>query len=201
VKIDVRRLEGPADFDETWALQRELAAKVTPRSGFLLLLEHAPVYTVGRNGDPRNLLDVGEVPVRRIDRGGDVTWHGPGQLVGYPLLDIRRIGVRRFVGALEASILGVLSGFGLEAARKEGCTGVWAPGGKIASIGLRVRRGVTTHGFALNVCNDLEPFRRIHPCGVPGEVVTTLSRELGRNVDIGSVADRFSLLMPDGVVD
>ena len=201
MKIEVRRLEGSVDFDETWALQRELAGRVTPDRGYLLLLEHRPVYTLGRNGNPDNLLDPGDVPVRRVDRGGDVTWHGPGQLVGYPLVDVRRLGVRRFVRALEDSITEALARFGVKAVRKDGCVGTWAPGGKIASIGLRVRRGVTTHGFAINVCNDLEPFRRINPCGVVDEAVTTLEVELKRSVGVSDVADHFNLLLPDRVIN
>ena len=200
MKIEVRRLGGLADYDETWDLQRELAGSVTPNRGYLLLLEHRPVYTLGRNGNPGNILDPGDVPIRRIDRGGDVTWHGPGQLVGYPLVDVRRLGVKRFVRALEDSITEALAHFGVKAERRDCCVGAWAPGGKIASIGLRVRRGVTTHGFAINVCNDLEPFRRINPCGVAGDAVTTLEIELKRSVTVGEVADRFNLLLPDRVI-
>ena len=115
-------------------------------------------------------------------------------------MDVRRLGVRRFVRALEDSITEVLARFGMKAVRKDGCVGAWAPGGKIASIGLRVRRGVTTHGFAINVCNDLEPFRRINPCGVVDEAVTTLELELQRSVTVGDVADHFNLLLPNRVI-
>lgn len=192
MNIEVRRL-GLMAFDAAWDLQRRLAGEVTPHRGFLLLLEHPPVFTLGRNADPRNVLDPGGIPVRRIDRGGDVTYHGPGQLVGYPLVDIRRLGVRSFVRSLEESILELLDGFRIPASRRKGIVGVWASRGKIASIGVRVSRGVSMHGFALNVCNDLEPFLRIHPCGQPGCAMTSMSLELGRPVTVGEVADRFRL--------
>ncbi len=194
--VDVRRL-GLVDFDEAWDLQRRLAAEVTPERGFLLLLEHPPVFTLGRNGDPRNLLDPGGIPVRRIDRGGDVTYHGPGQLVGYPLVDVRRLGVRRYVRSLEESIVKALEGLGVRAALRGGCVGVWAARGKIASIGVRVRRGVSMHGFALNVSNDLAPFSRIHPCGQPGCAMTSVEGELGRRAEVAEAAGRFRLRFAD----
>jgi lipoyl(octanoyl) transferase len=133
----------------------------------------------------------------RIDRGGDVTYHGPGQLVGYPLVDVRRIGVRRFIRSLEDSLIGLLEEHGVPARRKEGCVGVWSARGKIASIGVRVRQGVSMHGFALNVCDDLEPFTRINPCGMPGCAVTSMKLELGRDVTVDGVADRFRLRLAD----
>lgn len=199
MNLEVRRL-GRVDFDEAWAMQRELAAQVTPEHAFLLLLEHPPVFTLGRNGDASNVLDPHGIPVRRIDRGGDVTYHGPGQLVGYPILDIARLGVRRFVRSIEESILDLLSGLGVEARRKEGCVGIWAGRGKIASIGIRVSRGVSTHGFALNVSNDLTPFGYIHPCGMPGCEVTSVSRELGRGVTVSAAAERFRLRLGGRVI-
>jgi lipoyl(octanoyl) transferase len=193
--LEVRR-PGRVDFDEAWALQRGLAAQAGPERGFLLLLEHPPVITVGRNGDLANVVDAGDVPVKRIDRGGDVTVHGPGQLVGYPIVDVRRLGVRRFVRAVEESLLALLAELGVEARRKADCVGVWAAGGKIASIGVRVSRGISTHGFALNVGPDLSLFDRIHPCGVPGCAMTSVSRELGREVGVDEAASRFRLLLP-----
>ncbi|HXX92152.1 MAG TPA: lipoyl(octanoyl) transferase LipB [Planctomycetota bacterium] len=193
MRIERRRL-GLVDYDEAWALQRELALQATPELGFLLLLEHPPVITLGRNGDPGNILDPHGIPVRRVDRGGDVTYHGPGQLVGYVIRDLGRLGVRRHVRSLEASLLELLAGLGLRARRKESCVGVWAQGGKIASIGVRVSRGVSMHGFALNVSNDLAPFGYIHPCGTPGCATTSVSAELGRPVPVDEAADRFQLL-------
>jgi lipoyl(octanoyl) transferase len=200
VKLEVRR-PGLVDFDDAWTLQRELAARVTPERGFLLLLQHPPVITLGRNGDPANVLDPHGIPVRRIDRGGDATYHGPGQLVGYPIVDIRRLGVRRFVRSLEDSIVRVLKGLGVEGGRRDRCVGVWAAGGKIASIGVRVTRGVSMHGFALNVSNDLAPFSYIHPCGVPDCAMTSVSRELGREVAVDEAAGRFRLRFADRMLE
>lgn len=193
--LDVRR-PGRVDFDAAWALQRELAARTTPDRGFLLLLEHPPVITVGKNGRADNVLAAGDVPVRRIDRGGDVTVHGPGQLVGYPIVDVRRLGVRRFVRAIERSIVALLSELGVEGKGRDDCVGVWTERGKIASIGVRVSRGVSTHGFALNVGSDLSLFARIHPCGVEGCAMTSVSGELGREVGVDEAASRFRLLLP-----
>ncbi|HXG62613.1 MAG TPA: lipoyl(octanoyl) transferase LipB [Planctomycetota bacterium] len=192
MNLEVRRL-GLVEFDEAWALQRRLAEEVTPGRGFLLLLEHPPVFTLGKNADPRNILDPRGIPVRRIDRGGDVTYHGPGQLVGYPILDVRKIGVRRFVRSIEDALVRTLAALGVRARRREDCVGVWTAGGKIASIGIRVRRGVSTHGFALNVSMDLRPFEYINPCGRPGCPVTSVERELGRPVAVEEVASRFRL--------
>jgi lipoyl(octanoyl) transferase len=199
MKVEVRRL-GSVPFDEAWELQRRLAAEASPERGFLLLLEHPPVYTLGKNGDPANVLDAGDIPVRRIDRGGDVTYHGPGQLVGYPIVDVRRLGVRGFVESVEGSIVDLLRGLGVPSWRKPRCVGVWAAGGKIASIGVRVSRGISTHGFALNVSNDLEPFARINPCGVPGCAVTSVSRELGRAATVEEAAGRFRLRFGEAVL-
>jgi lipoyl(octanoyl) transferase len=190
--VEVRRL-GRVEYGAAWDLQRALAKDVTPERGFLLLLEHPPVFTLGRNGKSANVLDAGDIPVVRVDRGGDVTYHGPGQLVGYPILDVRRLGARRFVEGLERSIIDVLKELGVEARRKPGCVGVWASKGKIASLGLRVSRGVSTHGFALNVDMDLAPFGRIHPCGVPGCAMTTAAAELGRPIAVEEAASRFRL--------
>ncbi|HEX7897755.1 MAG TPA: lipoyl(octanoyl) transferase LipB [Planctomycetota bacterium] len=190
--VEVRRL-GLVEYGAAWDLQRALAKDVTPDRGFLLLLEHPPVFTLGRNGKASNVLDPGDIPVVRVDRGGDVTYHGPGQLVGYPILDVRRLGVRRFVEGLEASVVDVLGVLGVTARRKRGCVGVWTAKGKIASIGVRVSRGVSTHGFALNVSNDLAPFGRIHPCGQPGCALTSVAAELGRAVAVAEAADRFRL--------
>ena len=190
--VEVRRL-GRVEYGAAWDLQRALARDVTPDRGFLLLLEHPPVFTLGRNGKASNVLNPGDIPVLRVDRGGDVTYHGPGQLVGYPLIDVRRLGVRRFVAGLESSLVDCLASLGVAARRQEGCVGVWASRGKIASIGVRVSRGVSTHGFALNVSNDLEPFGRINPCGQPGCAVTSVSAELGRAVATSEAADRFRL--------
>ena len=192
MNIDVRRL-GLVPFDEAGALQRELAANVTPERGFLLLLEHPPIFTLGRNGDAANVLDAHGIPVQRIDRGGDVTYHGPGQLVGYPIADIRRVGVRRFIRSMEESLIALLGEFGVRASRRGREVGTWTAKGKIASIGVRVRRGITSHGFALNVCNDLTPFGYVNPCGEAGAAVTSLSEEVGKRIEVAQVADRLRL--------
>ena len=194
------RLLGLVDFDAAWELQRSLVPQVTPDRGFLLLLEHPPVFTLGRNGDPANVLDPHGIPVRRIDRGGDVTYHGPGQLVGYPILDVRRLGVKRYVRSLEASLLRLLKDLGVAARRKPGCVGLWTARGKIASIGVRVARGTSMHGFALNVSNDLAPFGFINPCGVPKGAVTSVALELGRAVTVGEAAGRFRLRFGDRMI-
>jgi lipoyl(octanoyl) transferase len=185
---------GRLEFGEAWELQRSLAAEV--RGGappVLFLLEHPPVFTLGRNADPSNLLNPGDIPVRRIDRGGDVTWHGPGQLIAYPILALRerRLGVRGHVEALERAIVGTAADFGVAAAPRDGCVGVWTARGKLASIGIRVAGGVTLHGAALNADPDLASFARINPCGVKAATVTSLALESGRKISLDDVAERF----------
>ncbi|HKS17449.1 MAG TPA: lipoyl(octanoyl) transferase LipB [Planctomycetota bacterium] len=185
---------GRVAFDEAWDRQRQLADEV--RGGAdaaLLLVEHPPVFTLGKNADETNLLNPGNIPVRRIDRGGDVTWHGPGQLVAYPILSLRerRLGVRGHVEALERAIVAAAADFGVTAAPKTGCVGVWTAKGKLASIGIRVASGVTQHGAALNVDPDLASFALINPCGVKGGVVTSLAAEAGRRVTLEEAAGRF----------
>jgi len=190
---------GRVDFDAAWKEQRRLADEV--RAGadaVLLLVEHPAVFTLGKHADEANLLNPGNIPVRRIDRGGDVTWHGPGQLVAYPILSLRerRLGVRGHVEALERAIVGVASDFGVAAAPRAGCVGVWTEKGKLASIGVRVAAGVTMHGAALNVDPDLSSFALINPCGVKGGAVTSIAAEAGRRVTLddaaGKFADRFA---------
>ena len=186
---------GRVAFDEAWDRQRKFADEV--RGGadaVLFLVEHPPVFTLGKNADESNLLNPGNILVRRIDRGGDVTWHGPGQLVAYPILSLRerRLGVRGHIEALERVIVGVAADFGLSAAPKAGCVGVWTAKGKLASIGVRVAAGVTMHGAALNVDPDLASFALINPCGVKGGVVTSIAAEAGRRVAIDEAAARFA---------
>jgi len=179
---------GLMPFEEAWALQRELAAR---EGAWLVLVEHPPVFTIGKNGRDANVLDARGIPVVRIDRGGDVTYHGPGQLVGYPILTLRerRIGIREHVARMERAIVAALAPFGVRGRRRKGCVGVWTERGKIASIGVRVARGRTMHGFALNVCADLAPFGWINPCGVAGCEVTSVSAEAGRRVEVGEAAE------------
>jgi lipoyl(octanoyl) transferase len=141
------------------------------------LLEHPPVFTLGLSGKREHLLDPGDIPVVQSDRGGQVTYHGPGQLIAYVMLDLQRLGfgVRRLVQALEQSIIDLLGEYGVMATRRQGAPGVYIDASKVAALGLRVRRGCTYHGLALNVAMDLEPFQRINPCGYPGLTVTQTS--------------------------
>ena len=141
------------------------------------LLEHEPVFTQGRAGKPEHLLAPGDIPVIRADRGGQVTYHGPGQLMAYTLVDLSRlgIGIRGLVTALESSVVDCLAGYGIVARPKRDAPGVYVNGAKIASLGLRVRKGCSYHGLALNVNMDLAPFRRINPCGYQGLEMTQVS--------------------------
>lgn len=143
----------------------------------LWLVEHPPVFTQGQAGKAEHLLFPGDIPVVQTDRGGQVTYHGPGQLVAYPLLDLRRlnIGVRELVTRIEQTIIATLAHYGIESAAKADAPGVYVNGDKIASLGLRVRRGCSFHGLALNVAMDLAPFQRINPCGYQGLAMTQMS--------------------------
>jgi len=140
-------------------------------------LEHPPVFTLGMSGKREHLLAPGDIPVVQIDRGGQVTYHGPGQLVVYPLIDLRRagFGIRDFVTALERAVIDYAAEFGVQAECRRNAPGVYVDGRKLASVGIRVRRGAAYHGLALNVNLDLEPFRRINPCGYAGLEMTQLS--------------------------
>lgn len=143
----------------------------------LWFLEHPPVFTQGMNGKPEHVLAPGDIPVIPIDRGGQVTYHGPGQLVVYPLVDLRRVrlGVRDLVVAVEQSIVALAAAYGIVAAGRRDAPGVYVAGRKLASIGLRIRHGCSYHGLALNVAMDLEPFGRINPCGQAGLEMTQLA--------------------------
>lgn len=173
---------GLADYAEIWAA---MTAFTNTRSADtpdeLWLVEHPPVFTQGQAGKPEHLLLPGDIPVVQTDRGGQVTYHGPGQLVAYPLLDLRRLhlGVRDLVTALEQTLIELLAELGIEAYAKPDAPGVYVAGDKIASLGLRVRRGCSFHGLALNVVMDLEPFGRINPCGYEGLAMTQIVDLLG----------------------
>jgi lipoyl(octanoyl) transferase len=193
----VERL-GLVEYGEAWALQRRLV-EACREDGHarLLLLEHPHTYTFGPRGRSEHLL-LSEsalaalgAAVHRVDRGGDVTYHGPGQLVGYPILDLRRWhqGPNWYVRSLEATLIGALAVFGIEARREPGCPGVWAGDAKIASIGVRISRGITSHGFALNVDPDMRYFSHIVPCGLPDVRVTSMAEALGRAPGMGDVMD------------
>jgi len=146
----------------------------------LWLVEHDPVFTLGQAGRVEHVLLPGEIPVLHVDRGGQVTYHGPGQLVAYPLLDLRRlrIGVRDYVCRIEQAVIDTLADWNIEGCRRDGAPGVYVDGAKVAALGIRVRRGCTFHGLAFNIAMDLEPFSRINPCGYAGLQVTAM-RDLG----------------------
>ncbi|AJE03888.1 lipoyl(octanoyl) transferase LipB [Geobacter pickeringii] len=176
---------GLIDFAAAFAIQERLAAEVAAGGApeTLLLLEHPPVYTIGRGGRGENILDPAIAAVE-TNRGGDVTYHGPGQLVGYPIIDLGRRGrdLHHYLRFLEEVLIRAAADFGVAARRVPGRTGVWTEQGKLASIGVGVRRWVTMHGFALNVATDPAPFSRINPCGIAGCPVTSLDALCGRAV-------------------
>jgi len=166
----VRRL-GLVPYEPTWrAMQRFTDERTPDTPDEIWLLEHPPVFTLGMNADPTHVLAAGDTEVVRIDRGGQVTYHGPGQLVVYALLDLRRagLGVRELVSALERAVIDYAAELGIDAECRREAPGVYVAGCKLASVGIRVRRGSSYHGIALNVRNDLEPFGRINPCGYAG---------------------------------
>ncbi|MGB0514165.1 MAG: lipoyl(octanoyl) transferase LipB [Wenzhouxiangellaceae bacterium] len=180
--LNVRRL-GQRPYLETWRAMRDFTdQRDAAAADELWLLEHPPVFTQGLAGKPEHVLNPGDTPVIQTDRGGQVTWHGPGQLVMYPLLDLDRIalGVRCLVDRLEQIIIDLLAEFDLRARRKDGAPGVYLDGAKIASIGLKVRRGRTYHGMAFNISNELTPFGRINPCGYADQRVTRLADHVAR---------------------
>jgi lipoyl(octanoyl) transferase len=199
--LSVDRL-GTVAYEPAWELQDELAEqRRTRRIGDrLLLVEHFPVYTIGRGGDLTNLLATPDrlrqlgAEFHRVDRGGDITFHGPGQIVAYPILELHDpLDVRRYVRSLEEAIIATAAAFGVTAHREDRLVGVWVEGRrKLAAIGVRVRRGVTTHGLALNVNTDLKWFAEMIPCGIADKEVTTLARELGHPVDMAAVEDRLT---------
>jgi len=180
MKLSLKQL-GLQDYRETWAAMREFTdARGEETPDAIWLVEHPPVYTLGRNGDPAHILGETAIPVVESDRGGQVTYHGPGQLVVYVLFDLNRlgIGVRSLVTGLENAVITTLSQYGIHSEARRDAPGVYVDGKKIASLGLRVRRGCSYHGLGLNVDMDLSPFSLINPCGYPGLEVTSLV-ELG----------------------
>jgi lipoyl(octanoyl) transferase len=208
---------GPTAYREAWDLQKEVfASREAGRCPDTLLLTcHDHVYTLGKNTDDNHLLASREelgragADVVRVDRGGDITYHGPGQLVGYPILDLRNHhpDIHRYLRDLEAVLIDTLGDFGVEGGREEGYTGVWVSGAKIAAIGVKVSRWITMHGFALNVNTDLKYFDRIIPCGIGHLGVTSMEKILGERVPMRDVvasaskhfARRFNFSPPDGV--
>ncbi|TBW07441.1 lipoyl(octanoyl) transferase LipB [Azotobacter chroococcum] len=191
--IGVREL-GLLDYLPTWqAMQRFTNGRGPETGDELWLLEHSPVFTQGQAGKAEHLLFPGDIPVVQVDRGGQVTYHGPGQLVGYLLLDVRRlgIGVRELVSRIERSLIELLAGYGVEAYAKADAPGVYVGEMKIASLGLRIRNGCSFHGLALNVDMDLAPFQRINPCGYAGMVMTQLKDQARGPVEFAEVRSRL----------
>jgi lipoyl(octanoyl) transferase len=191
VKLEIEEW-GRLDFEAAHARQRERVERVrsNPDEGYLCLVEHPPVYTLGRFGSASNLLDP-SIPLRKVERGGDVTYHGPGQLVGYAILHLQRqrLTVKGVVAGLERLLSRSAATLGVQALGRDDARGVWVGPRKLASIGLALTRGVTWHGFALNVSTDLSAFARIHPCGIPGVEMTSLSKELGRPVPVSEAVE------------
>jgi len=198
---------GLKDYKECWDYQEELlkdvsddkrATKKPSEKNHFLLVEHPHVYTLGKSGDESNLLAAGdflkkiEATFYKINRGGDITYHGPGQLVGYPIIDLEhyKIGVREYIEKMEDAIIATIAEYGLEGGRKEGATGVWLQADhkvrarKICAIGVRVSRYVTMHGFALNVNTDMRYYNYINPCGFASSAVTSIQQELGKEISM-----------------
>jgi lipoyl(octanoyl) transferase len=185
---------GRVEYEPTWrAMQRFTDERNAATPDELWLLEHPPVFTLGMAADPSHVLAPGDIPLVQTDRGGQVTYHGPGQLVAYPLLDIRRLGlpVRTLVVQLEQAVVQLAAAHGIAAAGRRDAPGVYVDGRKLASLGLRVRRGASYHGLALNVDMDLAPFARINPCGMAGLDVTSLAK-LGVAGDVEAVGREFA---------
>jgi lipoyl(octanoyl) transferase len=190
---------GTVDYAEAHRLQKELQAKriAGEIEDTVLLLEHPPVLTLGRSAKeqhvlaPRHVLDARGIAVHEVGRGGDVTYHGPGQLVAYPIIDLKpdRKDVRKYVWSLEETMIRTCADFGLPAARIQGLNGAWIGDRKVGAVGVRISRWVTMHGLALNVNSDLSYFELIVPCGIPDKTVTSLSAELGRTVYVADVID------------
>jgi len=207
---------GRIGYGEACEVQRRLAARViTERlEAHLLLVEHPPVITLGRNAKSANILLPAEelrrrgIALEKTDRGGDVTWHGPGQVVGYPILHLPTwmLTLTDYVRGLERAMVRACAEFGVAAATGGDVIGAWVDGRKIGSVGIHVSRGVTTHGFALNGCPDLSGFRLINPCGMPGCPMTSIEAESKKKVTWGEVAAAMAreleiLLSPDLVLD
>ena len=190
---------GRVDYALALTRQERLAADIAAgrAAETLLLLEHPPVYTIGRGGDAAHLLDP-QAQVLRVDRGGDITWHGPGQVVGYPLVHLGRRGrdLHHWLCLLEELLIRTLAAFAIPAGRRAGMTGVWSERGKIGFVGVGVRRWVSLHGVCLNVCPDLTAFDRIVPCGIPSCPLTSMAREIKPSPAPAAVATVIGQLFP-----
>lgn len=184
----VRHL-GEVDYSKTWREMQDFTdARDKDTADEFWFLQHPPVYTLGKNGKPEHILNAQDIPVVNSDRGGQVTYHGPGQIVVYTLLDLNRlkIGVRELVTLMEQSIIDLLADYGIESCARRDAPGVYVNNAKIAALGLRVRKGCSLHGLAFNVDMDLEPFSRINPCGYEGLEVTQLN-DLVKDIEIEEV--------------
>jgi len=211
---------GRVEFAHALALQEEIVARKRNDASMedqLLLLEHEPVYTIGRNPDQSSLSAPGSRPTRdgepgaahlphplfAINRGGQATYHGPGQLMGYPIIDLRRCGhdLHKYLRWLEQLLIEVLAEYGIAATQRESLTGVWVEDRKIASIGVGVRHWITMHGFALNVSGDLSPFNHIVPCGIDNVAMTSMEKETGRAFSVAGVATAAEKLALQRILD
>jgi lipoyl(octanoyl) transferase len=195
-RLLVRRL-GLQEYEETWLRMQQFTEQRTATTeDEMWIVEHPAVFTLGRNADQQHLLDTREIPVRHVDRGGQVTYHGPGQLLLYLLLDLRRLrlGVRQLVQLMEESVIELLRQQGISARRQAGAPGIYVNDAKIAAIGLRIRHGCSFHGLSLNVDMELEPFSRIHPCGFSDLPVTQL-KDLGIRTSVTQVGEQLSELL------
>jgi len=204
--LNVRWL-GRMEFAHALELQEELVAKKREDPSLedqLLLLEHEPVYTIGRTPDRSSLLGSAHLPhpLFPINRGGQATYHGPGQLMGYPIIDLRRCGqdLHKYLRWLEQLLIDLLARYDIAAQRRESLTGVWVENRKIASIGVGVRHWITMHGFALNVCGDLSPFDHIVPCGINDVTMTSMEKETKRAFTVVDVAPTLEKLALDSIV-
>ena len=191
-QLIIRNL-GRCDYVPVWRDMQAFTATRTPVTpDELWIVEHPPIFTLGLNGKPEHLLNPGDIPVVNVDRGGQVTYHGPGQLVIYTLLDIRRrhLGVKALVRQIELAIVNLLADYGIQGEGREDAPGVYVAEAKIAALGLRVKKGCTYHGLALNVAMDLAPFSRINPCGYAGMKVTQ-TRDLGIAASLPALRNRL----------
>jgi lipoyl(octanoyl) transferase len=198
---------GRMEFKHALALQEEIVSSKRYDSSIedqLLLLEHEPVYTIGKTPDQSSLSGAGHLPhpIFVINRGGQATYHGPGQLIGYPIIDLRRCGqdLHKYLRWLEQLLIDLLAEHGIAATQRESLTGVWIGDRKIASIGVGVRHWITMHGFALNVCGDLSPFNHIVPCGINNVTMTSMEKETGTAFSVVGVARALEKLTVNRVV-
>jgi lipoyl(octanoyl) transferase len=215
--LRVRWLER-MNFADAIELQEEIVARKREKSDApdeILLLEHEPVYTIGRTPDKSSLFATGRIrrgelgaahlphALFAINRGGQATYHGPGQLMGYPIVDLRRCGqdLHKYLRWLEQMLIDFLATYEISAERREGLTGVWIADRKIASIGVGVRHWITMHGFALNVCGDLSPFAHIVPCGISDVAMTSIEKEIGKSIAVVDAAQRFKDLIREKICD